>query len=130
MRPAIPLLLAPLLLTGSVALSGATRGDDRALAPGAVRCIDPHRVIARRPERPGSVIFEMAGGTTYRNDLIGACPGVARATKASIVQIVSDGGNLCMNDSIRVFDPVEARGVGARAFPRCRLGIFTPIPGR
>ena len=129
MRLTIPLLLAPLLLTSSVALSGASRPHaDEAVPPGAVRCIDPRRVTARRPERPNSVIFELAGGATFRNDLIGACPGVARSTKSSIVQTVVEGGSLCMNDSIRVFDPVEARGVGVRAFPRCRLGAFTPIP--
>jgi hypothetical protein len=130
MRPAIPLLLAPLLLTGSVALSGAPRGGDRAAPPGAVRCIHVHDIVARRPERPNSVVFELAGGLAYRNDLIGACPGVARATPASIVQIQADGAQLCTNDSIRVYDPVEVRGVGAGAAARCRLGSFTPISSR
>ena len=126
MRPIIPLLLAPLLLTGSVAFSGAPRGDDRSVAPGAVRCVDPHQIVARHAERPGAILFEMTGGITYRNDLIGACPGVKRATSASIVQIEPDGTDLCTNDSVRVYDPVEARGTGAA---RCRLGTFTPIPG-
>ena len=62
-------------------------------------------------------------------DLIGACPGVRRSTDASIVQIEVDSGRLCKNDRIRVFDPVEARNIGIRAFPHCRLGMFTPIPG-
>jgi hypothetical protein len=122
----LPLLLAPLLLTGSVALSGAPRGDDRPAPPGAVRCIDPHQIVARHPERPNAIVFEMTGGTTYRNELIGACPGVARATPASIVRIEPDGGNLCRNDRVSVYDPVETRGTGATA--RCRLGTFVPIP--
>jgi hypothetical protein len=127
MRPAIPLLLAPLLLTGSVAFSGAPRADDRAAPPGTVRCIDPHRIVARHPERPNAIVFEMAGGITYRNDLIGACPGVARSDSGSIVQIEPESGNLCTNDHVRVYDPVETRGTGAAA---CRLGMFTPIPTR
>lgn len=126
MRPAIPLLLAPLLLTGSVALSSAPRADDRAVPPDAVRCIDPHLIIARHPERPNAIVFEMAGGTIYRNHLIGTCPGVARATPASIVQVQPDSGNLCTNDHVSVYDPVEVRGTGATA--RCRLGMFVPIP--
>jgi len=128
MRPAVPLLLAPLLLTGSVALSSSPRGDDRAAPPGAVRCIDPHQIIARHPERPNAIVFEMAGGITYRNDLIGACAGVARATAASIVQIQPDSGNLCTNDHVSVYDPIELRGTGATA--RCRLGTFVPINSR
>lgn len=127
MRPIIPLLLAPLLLTGSVAFSGAPRGDDRAATPGEVRCIDPHQIVARHAERPNAVMFEMSGGITYRNDLIGACPGVARATSSSIVQIEPDSGNLCTNDHVRVYDPVEARGTGAVA---CRLGMFRAVPTR
>lgn len=127
MRSTIPLLLAPLLLTGSVALSSRPHGNDQA-APGAVRCIDPHLVVARHPAPPGAVIFEMAGGTTYRNDLIGACPGAARADSGSIVQIEPDSGNLCTNDHVRIYDPVEVRNTGATA--ACRLGMFTPIPSR
>ena len=129
MRTTIPLLLAPLLLTGSVAFSDAPR-DEGPVPPGTVRCIDPHQIIGRRPERPNSVVFVMAGGITYRNDLIGTCSGVRRSTGASIVQIEVDSGRLCKNDRIRVFDPVEARNIGLRAFPHCRLGMFTPIPGR
>jgi hypothetical protein len=130
MRRATLFLIVPFL---SLACAAASRAPDRpraAIAPGAVRCIDPHQIVARHPERPNAVVFEMAGGLTYRNDLIGACPGVARATAASIVQIEPDSGNLCTNDHVRVYDPVEARGVGARAFARCRLGTFTPIAPR
>jgi hypothetical protein len=129
MRTTIVFLLAPLLLTGSVALSGAPRNEAPA-APGAVRCIDPHQIVARYPERPNALVFEMTGGITYRNDLIGACPGVARADGNSIIQIEPAGTLLCANDSARVYDPVEARGVGPGAFARCRLGAFTPVPSR
>jgi hypothetical protein len=126
MRSALLLVPIPLLLLGSaMAERPAHRADPRPTS-----CIDPHQIIARHPAPPRSVVFEMLGGTRYRNDLIGACPGVERATNASIVQIEAGGTRLCSNDSIRVYDPVEARGVGARAFARCRLGIFTPVPRR
>ncbi|HEY1607482.1 MAG TPA: hypothetical protein VGF77_17990 [Allosphingosinicella sp.] len=125
MRSAILLLSAPFLLTA--AASGGPHGD-RGPAPGAVRCIDPHQIVARHAEPPNAIVFEMAGGITYRNDLIGACPGAARATSASIVQIQPDSGNLCTNDHVSVYDPVETRGTGATA--RCRLGAFVPIPTR
>jgi hypothetical protein len=130
MRRTTLLLIVPFLsLTGAA----ASRSPDRPHAPpapGTVRCIDPHQIVARHPERPNAVIFEMAGGITYRNDLIGACPGVARSNASSIVQIEPDSGNLCTNDHVRVYDPVEVRGVGAGASARCRLGTFTPIPAR
>jgi hypothetical protein len=123
MHRALLLVPLPLLLLG---FATAHRPGDRAdLRP--TSCIDPHQIVARYPMPPRSLIFEMAGGIRYRNDLIGACPGVARATGASIVQLELHGTRLCANDSIRVYDPVEARGVGARAFARCRLGNFTPI---
>jgi hypothetical protein len=124
MRPALLLVPLPLLLLG---FTMAHRPGDRAdLRP--TSCIDPHEIVARHPVPPRSMVFEMLGGADYRNDLIGACPGIARATSASIVQIEPRGTRLCANDSIRVYDPVEARGVGARAFARCRLGVFTPVP--
>jgi hypothetical protein len=130
MRSTRLLLLAPLLSLGCTAPSA---GPDQAAAVpagGAVSCIDPHQIVARYPQPPSAVVFEMAGGITYRNDLIGACPGVERANSGSIVQLETDGARLCTNDSIRVYDPVEAKAVGARAFAKCRLGAFTPMASR
>ena len=116
------LLFAPLLILGA-----APPHRHAPAAAGVVRCIYPRDVVARHPEKPNAVVFEMAGGITYRNDLVGVCPGVARSTAASIVQVEADGGQLCTNDSVRVYDPVEVRGVGAGATARCRLGAFTPV---
>ncbi|MDB5692422.1 MAG: hypothetical protein JWO81_1485 [Alphaproteobacteria bacterium] len=127
MRRTSLLLFAPLLLLVGAA---AARAPGPVRTGGAVSCIDTHDIVTRYPQPPGSVVFEMAGGITYRNDLIGACPGVARADSNSIVQLETDGTRLCANDSVRVYDPVEARGVGARAFAKCRLGAFTPIASR
>jgi hypothetical protein len=101
----------------------------RPIAAGAqVRCIDLQQVIARHPQPPSSIVFEMSGGVTYRNDLVGACPGVARATGSAIVQTESQSTTLCANDTVRVYDPVEAKATGAGSFPKCRLGVFTSVP--
>jgi hypothetical protein len=110
---------------------GAAAPHHRDAAPpaaGGLRCIHVRDIVSRHPERPNSVVFDLAGGASYRNDLVGSCPGVVRATPASIIQLQVDGAEICTNDSIRVYDPVEVRGVGAGASARCRLGTFTPIP--
>jgi hypothetical protein len=121
------LLFTPLLVLAATAQSTARERPAPAPAGAPVSCIDPHRIVARHPEPPRTLVFEMSGGITYRNDVIGACPGLARADSGSIIQFETDGTRLCVNDSARVYDPVEAKGVGARAFARCRLGTFTPV---
>jgi hypothetical protein len=92
------------------------------------RCIDLQQVIARHAQPPSSVVFEMSGGATYRNDLVGGCPGVARATGAEIVQTETQSTMLCANDTIRVYDPVEAKATGTGSFAQCRVGMFTAVP--
>jgi hypothetical protein len=92
------------------------------------RCIDLHQVIARHAQPPSSVVFEMSGGVTYRTDLVGGCPGVARANGSEIVQTESQSTTLCANDTIRVYDPVEAKATGAQSFAKCRVGMFTAVP--
>jgi len=92
------------------------------------RCIDLQQVIARHVQPPSSVIFEMSGGVTYRNDLVGACPGAARANGSEIVQTETQSTTLCANDTIRVYDPVEAKATGAQSFAKCRVGMFTTVP--
>jgi hypothetical protein len=92
------------------------------------RCIDLQQVIARHAQPPSSVVFEMSGGVIYRNDLVGGCPGVARATGSEIVQTESQSTTLCANDTIRVYDPVEAKATGAGSFAKCRVGLFTAVP--
>ena len=128
MRSTKLLLFTPLLALAATAQSTARERPASAPAAGPVSCIDPHQIVARHPEPPHTLVFEMSGGITYRNEVIGACPGLARANSSSIVQIEPDSGNLCMNDHVRVYDPVEVRGVGAGATARCRLGKFTPVP--
>jgi hypothetical protein len=95
-----------------------------------VSCIDLKQVVARHVLPPASVLFEMSGGISYRADLIGGCPSAARADANSIVQTESQGTELCENDHIRIYDPVEAKATGAASFPQCRVGRFTVVPNR
>jgi hypothetical protein len=100
-----------------------------AVAQGAqVSCIDLKQVSARHVLPPSSVLFEMVGGITYRTDLVGGCPGAARADTSSIVQTESQGTQLCRDDHIRIYDPVEAKATGSGAFAQCRVGAFTAVP--
>jgi hypothetical protein len=95
-----------------------------------VSCIDLKQVVARHVLPPDSVLFEMSGGITYRTDLVGGCPSAARADANSIVQTESQGTQLCQNDHIRIYDPVEAKATGSGAFPQCRVGRFIAVPNR
>ena len=94
-----------------------------------VNCIDPRRVIGRRVAGPTSLVFELTG-VTYRNDLPEACPGLGRGPDFKVIQLEVTGSQVCSGDSFRAYDPAEAKAVGAQAFPRCRLGAFTPIARR
>lgn len=99
------------------------------MAQGAqVSCIDLKQVVARHVLPPASVLFEMSGGVTYRTDLVGGCPSAARADANSIVQTESQGTQLCQNDHIRIYDPVEVQATGPGATPQCRVGRFTAVP--
>ena len=112
---------------------GACRAQPTAAPPplaaaGAqVNCIDLKLVTARRVLPPSAVLFEMAG-VAYRNDLQGSCPSAARADPSAIIQTESQSTQLCRDDHIRIYDPVEAKATGARSFPICRLGTFTAVP--
>lgn len=94
-----------------------------------VRCIDPRRVIGRRVAGPTSLVFELTG-VTYRNDLPEACPGLGRGPNFKVIQLEVYSSQVCSGDSFRAYDPAEAGAVRAQAFPRCRLGAFTPIARR
>jgi hypothetical protein len=62
----------------------------------------------------------------YRAELVGNC--AARATSTDIVETVSQGTQICRDDRVRVFDPIEAKGTGIRSFPQCRIGSITAVP--
>lgn len=93
-----------------------------------VRCVPVQQIIARRATGPRTLEFEVAGGITYRNDLPEMCPGLENRTNFDVVLLEVDGAQVCAGDSFRAIEPLEAQAVGARAFPRCRLGAFTRIP--
>jgi hypothetical protein len=111
--------------------SGAPSPEATAQATGAsVNCIDPQQISGRRIASSRALIFEMGGGVTYRNDLLEECPGLGRALGFKIIELDVHGAQLCSGDMFRAYDPAEAKAVGPQAFPRCRLGGFTPIARR
>ena len=121
--PAIALALA---LTGC----NAQQQPPTTAAPSAgahVSCIDLTNVTSRYPQPPSSIVFEVPGGTNYRNDLESSCPGLERANGSTIIETESQGKQLCRDDTVRVYDPVEARATGSGSFAKCRLGNFTLV---
>ena len=122
----------------AAALSGCVSGGPDAPSPdasaqstgAAIDCIDPRQISGRRVAGPRALIFEMGGGVTYRNDLLEECPGLGQAPAFKIIQLDVHGAQVCRGDMFRAYDPVEAKAVGPQAFPRCRLGAFTPIARR
>jgi hypothetical protein len=96
----------------------------------SVACIDMNQVVGRRAEAPNALVFEMAGGRTYRNEVQG-CPSLQHALGTETLQFEQfSGSRLCRDDGVRIYDPVEARATGPQSFPRCRLGAFTQVAGR
>ncbi|MDB5721993.1 MAG: hypothetical protein JWP15_2611, partial [Alphaproteobacteria bacterium] len=65
-----------------------------------------------------------------RNDVKDGCPSLQHADSGYTIAIDVYGSRLCQNDTIRVFDPVQARATALESFPKCRLGTFTPIARR
>jgi hypothetical protein len=117
----------------AVALAGCSAQQPPAtVAPTAgtqVSCIDLTKVTARYAQPPSSIMFEVPGEIDYRNDLASSCPGVERANGSELIETESQGKQLCRDDPVRVYDPVEARATGSRSFPMCRLGNFTVVVG-
>jgi hypothetical protein len=96
----------------------------------SVDCIPVDRIVSRQPESATSLRFELTGGDLYRNTLDRACPALEQATDFDIVTLRLDGNRACYGDEFQIVDPSEARAVGFRAFPRCRLGRFVRVaPG-
>jgi hypothetical protein len=128
MRPSLALIaVLPLLACTPQGEEVETAAATAAAVGEPVSCISLDQVISRRPAGEQAVVFELTGGRRYRNELPDHCPGLARAGKAEIVQVEATGTRLCRDDRVRIYDPVEARNIGAGAFPHCRLGAFTPI---
>ena len=96
-------------------------------ARAAGSCIDLAQVTARHVAPPSAVVFETTHGI-YRAELQGNCAAAARPNGSEIVQTLSQSSHLCPDDRVRIYDPVEARATGARAFPQCRIGSITAVP--
>ena len=126
--------VAFILVVAGAALVGCARQDKlepaaTASAAGPARnCINPRFISGQRAAGPSALIFELGGGTVYRNDLPAPCPGLRRPNQSYAFRFdIDEGAALCRNDSFRAFDPVEAKAVGTQAFAQCRLGQFTPV---
>ena len=128
MKTVLPVLLTATLI-GCTAAPPPPGQQAMAMPPGAQNCIPLSQIAGRRVEPPNSVMFEVAGPVNYRNDLIGECPGLARLGSTAAIEFVNPtGSQICRDDRIRVFDPVEAKATGIRGEPVCRLGAFIPVP--
>lgn len=124
MKNAAAIIGASLFVAGC-AQQAAQPAPVRALAEGTRRCIPLNQIAGQHVER-GAVIYELAGGMTYRNDLQGSCPSLDRANGSEIAQTEPHGADLCRDDPVRIYDPVEARATSPASFGRCRMGDFVP----
>jgi len=126
MKAPTPLIL---LCSAVTACTAAPSPQQQIAAAGAVSCIPMDQVIARRLSGPGAVDFEMLGGTTYRNQLASACPGLERLGESAVVAVTAGGetGRLCAGDRVKIFDPVEVKATGLQTYPYCRLGKFSAM---
>ncbi len=97
------------------------RLDAAALAPAgkARACLPVRDIEETRPVEPRAVLFRTGANRWFRNDLAGACPGLARERTLVFRAAV---GQVCENDIVDVVDPVAGQ-----AFGFCRLGPFTPV---
>lgn len=117
----------PLILSACAGQMAGEESSATAAAGDSVRCINVDRIVSRRPEGPRSLRFELTGGVVYRNELDRACPPLEQASGFDILTLQLDGPRACAGDTFQVVDTAEARAVGLRAFPRCRLGRFVRV---
>jgi hypothetical protein len=102
-------LIVPLLLLGCTQDQGADSAAtaSNAAVGGQVACIEATRVAGRRAENNRTLVFELTGGQTYRNDLEETCPGIERASSFGTLAIDPIENRLCRGDMVRVYDPAE-----------------------
>jgi hypothetical protein len=112
-------------LAALAACTAQPPGPPALAARAAGSCLDLSQVTSRHVIGPSAVIFETTHGT-YRADLQGSC--AVRPDTSAIVETVSQSSQLCPDDRVRVFDPVEAKATGARSFPQCRVVGLTLVP--
>jgi len=121
-----------ILLSAATVACTASPPPQQAAAAGGVSCIISDQIVGRRLASPTAVDFDVLGGTTYRNELARACPGLERLGASAIVAVTggADPGRLCAGDRVQIFDPVEVKATGLRGYPCCQLGKFTAMPTR
>ena len=127
MKAPTPLIFVCLAVA---ACTAAPPPQQQVAAAGAVSCIPLDQVIARHLAGPAAVDFEMLGGTTYRNQLASACPGLERLGASAVVAVTAgaETGRLCAGDRVKIFDRVEIKATGLQTYPFCQLGQFTAMP--
>ena len=118
----------------SLALLGCTTGDpvgeagptqSTAAVGERIACIDATRIAGRRAENNRTLVFEVAGAGTFRNELEETCPGIARASNFGTLAVDPIESRMCRGDMVRIYDPTDIRD--PRTAPRCRLGLFTRV---
>ncbi|HEX8668025.1 MAG TPA: hypothetical protein VF727_06605 [Allosphingosinicella sp.] len=128
MRPHFLLLLSPLALVACTAAEPVPETSASTAAIGQqVACIDTTRVAGRRAENNRSLVFELTGGQTFRNDLEEACPGIERAASFGSLSVDPVDARMCRGDMVRVYDPSDIPAGDIKNVPRCRLGNYTRI---
>ncbi len=120
-------------LTGAAAVAAAVAASshpttESGQATKLRTCIPLDQVVARRTVSATAVEFDMAGGTTYRNELPAPCNGIERIGSGAAIAVTNaESGTLCAGDRVKIFDPVEVRATGLRNHPYCRLGKFAVV---
>ena len=115
------------MICAALAAAQPATAESAAGATPHVACIDSDRIAAREGESDRTILFRMQGGTTWRNTLRGACPGLAEVGGFRTLVTEQHGTQLCSGDLVRAVDPVAARATGFRSFAACPLGDFTPV---
>ena len=131
MRAFVP-IFAVLALSGCTASEPMAESASAAAAGGGetASCIDSTRVAGRRAPDNRTLLFELADGATWRNDLQETCLGIERASSFGTLAVDPMEARLCRGDMVRVYDPAEVRGAAIKTAPRCRLGAFTRVTAR
>jgi hypothetical protein len=132
MRPILSLPLALLFGCAAQDPSAESRTPAAASVPlgQQVACIDATRIAGKRAENNRTLVIELSGGATFRNDLDEGCPGIARASSFGTLAIDPIETRMCRGDMVRIYDPADVPSGGLKSVPRCRLGMFTRIESR
>ena len=114
MRNSVKLAFGTLMLTATFALPAATPVVAQDEHPNV--CLNEIRIVNTYPVDERTIIFKMRDGSTWRNTLASACPGLAMHSRA--FSMVSHTESICaFTQRIKVLDTGEV----------CRLGNFERV---